>query len=67
LLREDAAFVFRVEDDQGRIVYETTKVKAWDGMLPNGTLSRSGQEFHWTVVIQGENGPAYFSDVIQVE
>lgn len=67
LLREESSFVFRVEDAEGRIVYETTRAKPWDGTLPDGNFTLSGQEFNWTVVVQGQKGPSYFSDVILIE
>ena len=63
----EAPFVFRVEDEEGHIVHETTGPKAWDGILPDGSKARAGARFHWTVVIQGKVGPAYFSDIVQVE
>ena len=60
-------FVFRIEDGEGHIVFETTVPKAWDGSLPGNEQAQPGQKFAWTVVIQGEVGPSYFSDELVVE
>ena len=67
LTQLDRPFVFRIEDAQGRIVFETTQVKAWDGVLPDGNMARGGQVLKWSVVIQGKAGPSYFSDEVIVE
>ena len=52
-----ASFVFRIEDGDGHIVFETTVPKAWDGsfLATNGTAR---PEFAWTAVIR-EVGPSY--------
>lgn len=60
-------FVFRVEDESGHIVFETTEPKPWDGTLPTGQNASEGETYGWTVVVQGKAGPAYFSDVVLVE
>jgi hypothetical protein len=60
-------FVFSIEDGDGRIVFETGSVAAWDGQLPDGTAARSGQLYSWTVVVQEKEGPSYFSDEVLVE
>lgn len=60
-------FVFRIEDGNGKIVHETTDADPWDGGLPDGGMARPGQQYAWTVVMQGKQGPAYFSDIVQVE
>ena len=67
LLTEERPFVFRIEDGEGHIVFETTVPKAWDGSLPGDDRARLGQTFAWTAVIQGEVGPSYFSDEVVVE
>lgn len=67
LIQVDRPYVFRIEDREGHIVFETTGPNAWDGMLPDGRKARAGEAFAWTVVIQGEDGPAYFSDEVLVE
>ena len=67
LLTEERPFVFRIEDGEGHIVFETTVPKAWDGSLPGDERARPGQTFAWTAVIQGEVGPSYFSDEVVVE
>ena len=67
LVQMERPFVFRVEDREGRIVFETTEPKAWDGVLPEGGLAEPGSAFAWSVVVQGEHGPAYFSDEVIVE
>lgn len=67
LLREDRPFVFRVQDMDGHVVYETTRPEPWDGQLPGSLKAQQGDQFAWTAVIQGTSGPAYYSDVLQVE
>ena len=67
LMTEERPFVFRIEDGDGHIVFETTVPKAWDGSLPGDDRARPGQTFAWTAVIQGEVGPSYFSDEVVVE
>jgi len=67
LLTEERPFVFRIEDQGGHIVFETTVPKAWDGMLPGGKPANPGDRYAWTAVIQGEVGPSYFSDEVIVE
>ena len=67
LLLEERPFVFRVEDGEGHIVFETTVPKAWDGLLPGGELAKPGDRFGWTAVLQGEVGPSYFSDEVVIE
>ena len=67
LLTEERPFVFRIEDGEGHIVFETTVPKAWDGSLPGNQQAQPGQKFAWTAVIQGEVGPSYFSDELVVE
>ena len=59
--------MFRVEDREGHIVFETTEPKAWDGALPEGGWAEAGSAFAWSVVVQGVDGPAYFSDEVIVE
>ena len=67
LLTEERPFVFRIEDRDGHIVFETTVPKAWDGSMPGNQQAQPGQKFAWTAVIQGEVGPSYFSDELVVE
>lgn len=67
LMNEDLSFVFRVEDKTGHIVHETTGLEPWTGTLPEGESAQPGAEFRWTAILQGEVGPAYFSDVVVVE
>ena len=67
LLTEERPFVFRIEDGEGHIVFETTVPKAWDGSLPGNEQAQPGEKFAWTAVIQGEVGPSYFSDELVVE
>ena len=67
LLTEERPFVFRIEDGEGHIVFETTVPKAWDGSLPGNEQALPGEKFAWTAVIQGEVGPSYFSDELVVE
>ncbi len=67
LMQMDRPFVFRVEDIDGKIVFETTRPESWDGALPEGGLAQPGDKFAWTVVVQGEQGPAYFSDEVVIE
>ena len=67
LLNEELSFVFRVEDQTGHIVHETTEIQAWDGALPEGGLAKAGEHYRWTAIVQGEVGPSYFSDEVIVE
>ncbi len=67
LLSEERPFVFRIEDETGHIVFETTVPKAWDGSLPTGEQAKPGDRFAWTAVVQGDVGPSYFSDEVVVE
>ena len=67
LLSEESPFVFRIEDETGHIVFETTVPKPWDGSLPSGEQAKPGDRFAWTAVIQGDVGPSYFSDEVVVE
>ena len=67
LMSEDLSFVFRVEDNTGHIVHETMGLEPWLGTLPDGEMALPGAEFRWTAILQGEVGPAYFSDVVVVE
>ena len=67
LAKLEAPFVFRVEDGDGHIVFETVSVAPWDGQLPDGRVARSGESYAWSLVIQGEHGPTYFSDNVLVE
>lgn len=67
LSKLEAPFVFRVEDGDGHIVFETVSIAAWDGQLPDGRLASSGESFAWSLIIQGEYGPTYFSDKVLVE
>lgn len=67
LLNEELSFVFRVEDQTGHIVHETTEIQAWDGALPDGGLAKAGEHYRWTAIVQGEVGPSYFSDEVIVE
>lgn len=67
LLSEERPFVFRIEDQTGHIVFETTVPKAWDGSLPSGGPAKPGDRFAWTAVVQGDVGPSYFSDEVVVE
>lgn len=67
LVQLEQPFVFRVEDREGHIVFETTEPKAWDGALPEGGWAEAGSAFAWSVVVQGDDGPAYFSDEVIVE
>ena len=67
LSKLEAPFMFRIEDGDGHIVFETVSVAAWDGQLPDGSLARSGESFAWSLVIQGGDGPTYFSDKVLVE
>lgn len=60
-------FVFRVQDDEGHIVFETTEPKAWDGSLPSGDRAQPGSSFSWSIVVQGKSGPAYYADEVLVE
>ena len=66
-MSEDLSFVFRVEDNTGHIVHETMGLEPWLGTLPDGEMALPGAEFRWTAILQGEVGPAYFSDVVVVE
>ena len=36
LMQLELPYVFRVENQAGNIVFETTVPKAWDGTLPRG-------------------------------
>ena len=67
LIQLEWPFVFRIEDKEGHIVFETTEPRAWDGTLPGDERARPGQTFAWTAVIQGEVGPSYFSDEVVIE
>ena len=67
LMQLELPYVFRVENQAGNIVFETTVPKAWDGTLPGDERARPGQTFAWTAVIQGEVGPSYFSDEVVIE
>ena len=67
LTQLEQPFVFRIEDGEGHIVFETKEVKAWDGALPDGSMARGGQVLQWSVVVQGKAGPSYFSDEVIVE
>ncbi|MCH1582695.1 MAG: PKD domain-containing protein [Flavobacteriales bacterium] len=67
LAKLEAPFVFRVEDGDGHIVFETVSVAPWDGQLPDGRMATSGESYAWSLVIQGEHGPTYFSDNVLVE
>ncbi len=67
LMQLELPYVFRVENQAGNIVFETTVPKAWDGTLPGGGKAAPGQTFMWSVVVQGKDGPAYFSDAVIVE
>ena len=49
------------------IVFETTEPRAWDGSLPEQGRAAPGERYSWTVVLQGEVGPAYYSDVVIIE
>lgn len=67
LAQMERPFVFRVEDASGHIVFETTEPRAWDGSLPEHGRAAPGERYSWTVVLQGEVGPAYYSDVVIIE
>lgn len=67
LAQMERPFVFRVEDAAGHIVFETTEARAWDGSLPEQGRVTPGERYSWTVVLQGEVGPAYYSDVVIIE
>ena len=67
LLQLEWPFVFRIQDKQGHIVFETTEPKAWDGSLPTGGRALPGSGFSWSIVVQGKAGPAYYADELLVE
>jgi PKD repeat protein len=48
-------FVMTIFDRNGNQVYETnTRLKGWDGKLPNGTYATPGESYSWKVIIENE-------------
>jgi hypothetical protein len=56
-------------DINGNQVFQTTsRIKGWDGKLPNGTYAAAGESYHWKVIIENDlsKEQKYFNGTLNV-
>jgi PKD repeat protein len=62
-------FVLTILDKNDNQIYQTSsRIKGWDGKLPNGTYAMPGESFYWKVVIENDltKEQKYFNGTINV-
>jgi PKD repeat protein len=62
-------FEMTIFDINGNQVFQTTsRIKGWDGKLPNGTYAAAGESYHWKVIIENDlsKEQKYFNGTLNV-
>jgi plastocyanin len=68
LVKSKFSFKMRLYNESGQKVFESSsKFKAWDGKLPDGTLAGAGESFTWVIIMETEDGEEkYFNGTVNV-